>query len=319
MIKKTIFHTPEWKQIIEKTYGYEPVYLSKDNGMFPLFYIKTTLTNKLLSLPFSFAAGPVGDNEIMDALLTDAKKIYQEKKCNLLEIRMQNKLPEDLVSKHELKERFENYVSILDISKGADHIWNNMDRKHRNAVRKSEKDGIIVEEINSKEKLKTYFDLKTKLSAKKHGIPAEPMEFYNNMWDILASKNMVKIFYAKYAGKIIGGVILFLHKDEALYVSGAADEKYLSHQPYNALLWNAIKWCCENNYKIFNFGISSVKNEGLLAFKKKWGTENFKVPTYYYGDISEGGDKLLFKKIWSKIPVSISKIMGKHLVKQKGG
>ncbi|MCD6477001.1 MAG: peptidoglycan bridge formation glycyltransferase FemA/FemB family protein [Candidatus Aenigmarchaeota archaeon] len=316
-LNSTFFHTIEWKNVIEKTYGYKPKYftLYDDNeikAVFPLFHVKSFLTNKLLSLPFSFAAGPLYVSEkYLDKLIEYIIHSYN----NFLEIRTIRYLPQKIIVKYSLHEKFNNYVSLLDITHGFEFVWNNMSKKHRNAIRKSKKHGVIVSEVSSKDELKTYFNIKNKLSARKHGIPAEPLKYYYNLWDILSPSNKVKIFYAYYKGKVIGGIILFLHKDEVLYVSGASDEKYLYYQPYNALIWKAIKWSCENNYKKFNFGISSVNNTGLLEFKKRWGTNNFKIPTYYYGDVSNKESLEWFKAIWSKLPISLTKIFGKYLVR----
>ena len=60
----SIYHTPEWKNFLEKTFGYEPHYLfakdENDNiaGLLPLFDVKSKLTgNRLCSVPFSHMCG----------------------------------------------------------------------------------------------------------------------------------------------------------------------------------------------------------------------------------------------------------------------
>ena len=112
-------------------------------------------------------------------------------------------------------------------------------------------------------------------------------------------------------------MILFMFKDEVLYFSGAADEKYLYLKPYNLLIWEGIKFGCNNKYKIFNFGTSTDK--GLLDFKEKWGAESIQIPVYSTVKSEKTETYSRFTNIWKKIPVSVSKLIGPVLVKHKGG
>ncbi|MDD5416960.1 MAG: GNAT family N-acetyltransferase [Candidatus Aenigmarchaeota archaeon] len=316
----TIFHTIEWRNVIRDTFGYKPYYIvstneGTTNGCFPMFCVKSFIFGKrYISLPFSFAAGPIyTDVKFLKELLTEAKRVSKDSKY--LEIRTKDKIPVDIVKEFELNENTDTFMSVLELT-DIDTIWKEMDKKHRNAIRKAEKDGLKVRE-GTENDLRAYHRLKMRLSAKKYGIPSEPLLFYQKMWEEMHKKNLVKLFVAEYEGKIIGGIILLMHKDEILYFSGAADEKYLNVKPYNLLVWEAIKYSLKNRYKYFNFGTS--ENKGLLDFKESFGAKSVQIPVYSTSELGKAAGYGLFTKIWKRIPTRLSKFVGPFLVRHKGG
>ncbi|MBU4124298.1 MAG: GNAT family N-acetyltransferase, partial [Nanoarchaeota archaeon] len=315
-----IFHTIEWRNSIVNTFGYKPYYLlSRDDGSimgcFPMFCVNSFIFGKrFISLPFAFSGDPIYKNtKVLREMLVRSKEISKGSKY--LEIRMRQKLPDDIAKDYGLNENLETKLSILELT-NSDDAWDKMDKKHRNAIRKAEKDGLKVREGNEND-LRTYHSLKMKLSAKKYGIPSEPLCFYRNLWSLMYSKNMIKIFVAELEGKIIGGIILLMHKDEILYFSGAANENYLHLKPYNLLVWEAIKYSCKNKYKYFNFGTSD--NKGLLDFKESWGAKSVQIPVYSTIPSVKVSGYGTFIKIWKKLPTLITRLIGPFLVKQKGG
>lgn len=320
LANSNVFHTLEWRNVIQETYKFKPYYfMSVDDGStfgcLPMFAVDSFIFGRrFISLPFSFEADPLyKDKKVLKELLTKATEIAKDSKY--LEIRTREKLPADMVKDFGLNETMDTFLSVLELT-DTDTLWKEMDKKHRNAIRKAEKDGLKVREGNIDD-LREYHRLKMRLSAKKYGIPSEPLKFYYNLWGEMASKNMVKLFVAEFNNKVIGGIILLLYKGEVLYYSGAADEKYLHLKPYNLLVWEALKYSCKNRYKIFNFGTSEHK--GLLDFKESWGAKSVQIPVYSTSASGKAAGYGLFTKIWKKIPTRMSKYVGPFLVKQKGG
>jgi len=75
----TLYHTPEWKAFLEKTFGYESRYLFATDesgrliGMLPLFEVRSRLTgNRLCSVPFSHECGCLGNDIAGTALIEGA-------------------------------------------------------------------------------------------------------------------------------------------------------------------------------------------------------------------------------------------------------
>ena len=317
----TIFHTVGWKNIIQKTFGYKPHYLiSKKsdsiNGVFPMFQVNSFIFGKrFVSLPFAFSGDPLYDNEnTLIELLETAKERSAGSKY--LEIRTKKLLPKNIIEQFNLNETLETYLSILEL-KNRETVWNELSSKYRNNIRKARKNGLKIKELTNPRDLKTFYKLKVELSAKKYGIPCEPLYFYKNLWEEFSSENKIKIFFVEFENKIIAGVVLLMHKDVIYDFSSTADTNYLNLKPYYLLIWEAIKYGCENNYKYFNFGTSMHK--GLLDFKEGWGAKSFKIPIYSTEKVKQTETYSIFTKIWKKIPICLSKDIGAVLVRHKGG
>ena len=308
----TIFHTPEWKQFLEKTFGYKSEYLfAKDesgniSGFLPLFYIKSKLTgNRLCSVPFSHICGPLGTKDVSADLLEEAILLFQKSNVNTLEIR--GTLGD---------ERFMTINSFsthtLELSSNPEDVWLKLHKGSvRRAIKKAEKSGVTVETTRDLDDWKKFYEVNA--VTKQHlGVPCHPWKFFKNMFDILG--NQASLYVSKYNGEIIGGGIMLYFKDAVTYGYGAADPNYLNLCPYNAFLWKSIEDACIKGYNIYDFGRTSYSNTGLIEFKKRWGTVETKL---YYSNypaksnsLSENRESTKYKlasKIIDEMPLLIYK------------
>ncbi|MCO5383597.1 MAG: GNAT family N-acetyltransferase [Methanosarcina barkeri] len=273
----TIYHTPEWKQFLEKTFGYKSEYLfAKDKsgniaGFLPLFYIKSKLTgNRLCSVPFSHICGPLGTKEASTDLLEEAIRLFQKSNLNTLEIRGTID-DERFVSLNS----FSTYT--LELSSKPDEVWPKLNKGSvRWAVKKAEKSGVTAETTRDTGDLKEFYEINA-VTKKDLGVPCHPWKFFKNIFDILG--NHVSLYVSKSNGEIIGGGIMVYFKDTVLYGYGASNPNYLNLHPYNSFIWKSIEDACVKGYNIYDFGRSSYSNTGLIDFKKRWGTVETKL--YY--------------------------------------
>ena len=130
----TIFHTLEWKRIIEKTFKYKSHYMLSKNefvdGALSLFQVNSFIFGKrLIGLPFAFSAGPLYENQnILTELLQNAK--HKSIGLKYLEIRSKRLLPKPIIEQFGLNENLENHLSVLELGT-EESVWKNMDRKRR--------------------------------------------------------------------------------------------------------------------------------------------------------------------------------------------
>jgi lipid II:glycine glycyltransferase (peptidoglycan interpeptide bridge formation enzyme) len=97
-----------------------------------------------------------------------------------------------------------------------------------------------------------------------------------------------------------------------------AKDEFLRLRPHNALVWHAIKWAINNNFKQFSFGFTYPQRESLLRFKEKWGGVSDMTNHYYFlvkdCEIPQFEKKYnsfsLAKKIYRKLPLSVVGITG---------
>ncbi|MDD3874246.1 MAG: hypothetical protein PHE01_08655, partial [Methanosarcina sp.] len=138
----TIYHTPEWKQFLEKTFNYSSYYLfGKDEcgsitGFLPLFYIKSKITgNRFTSMTFSHSCGPIGDDTSCNQLIKEAVEIFRKSDAKFIEIK-------DNVNDRSFQKQNLFSTYILDVSKDIDELWSNLSSNARRATRNSKKNGL---------------------------------------------------------------------------------------------------------------------------------------------------------------------------------
>jgi len=276
----TLYHTPEWKIFLEKTFSYEPRYLFATDesgqliGMLPLFVIKSRLTgNRLCSVPFSHECGCLGDDIVCSALIDRAVALRNEYHIQKIEIR-------NAVESPLFQEKNAFCTHILELSKNPEETWKRLDKSSaRWAVRKAEKLGVSVESSTNIEGLKEFYEINC-LTKQNLGVPCHPWKFFKNLFSIL--DGYVRMYLSRHEGSTIAGGVIECYKGRVLYGYGAADPNQLDLHPYNAFLWKSIEDACINGCRTYDFGRTSYDNTGLIQFKKKWGTQERKLYYSYY-------------------------------------
>jgi len=319
----TIYHTPEWKEFIERTFDFDPKYYFAKNehdeliGVAPFFKINSRLTgNRLVSLPFSHFCGPLGSVDATSALLSHAQSAQQKMKCSTIEIRSLKKIP-----KFAVNENFSTF--ILKLSPQIEEVWNGLDRGSvRWAVKKSESSGVNVEITNDIESIKEFFELNC-LTKRDIGVPGHPWMYFKNLFTYV--KPYVTLYSAKFKGKIIAGGIMERYNGRVIYGYGAADPDHLNLHPYNAFIWKSIEDACRDGFISYDFGRTSQDNVGLIQFKKRWNAQEIKL---YYNNQPEpkrlnitDRDSLIFKlgnKVIRRIPMPTYKVFSKVIFSHLG-
>lgn len=271
----TLYHTPNWKHFLEKTFGFKSEYLFAQDesgnlaGFLPLFYIKSRITgNRLCSVPFSHTCGLLGTEDASKELLEEAINLFQKSNFDSLEIR-------GTINDERFVNRNSYSTYILELSPNPDDVWLKLNKGSvRRAVNKAEKAGITVETTRDQKDLKEFYEINA-VNKKDLGVPCHPWKFFKNMFDILG--NHASLYVSKYNGEIIGGGVMEYFKNTVTYGYGASNPNFLNLYPYNAFIWKSIVDACVEGYNFYDFGRVSYSNNGLIDFKKRWGTVETKL------------------------------------------
>ncbi len=274
-VPSTVYHTPQWKQLMEKVFNYTPFYLfalgehDEIVGFLPLFKMKGLLSaSRLCSVPFSHSCGPLGTMEAKDLLLSGATKLTNEGEDEYLEIR-------DSIGSTLFKEYNAFSTFYLDLDLDPLNVWKKLDKGSvRWAIKKAEKQGVLVETTRDIESIKKFYELNC-LTKRAIGVPCHPWLFFKTLFDLFGEN--VQLYLAKKGVNVIGGGIFLYHGEQVLYGYGATNPEHLKDYPYNAFLWCSIKDACEMGYRYFDFGRTSYADTGLSQFKKHWGTTEKKL------------------------------------------
>jgi len=278
--KATIYHTPEWKAVLESAFGYDSKYIflvddnEKVTGELPLFYVKSKLFGShVSSLPFSHSCGYVGNESHSNEALDKAIQISEAAKSKYLEIR-------DVSNNLRFREVGSFYTHVLELSSKPEQVWSKLDKGSvRWAVKKSKQMGTTVSCSRNIEDLKEFYELNC-MTKKDLGVPCHPWKFFKALFANLGES--VSLYIVKYKGDTIAGGIMEYFKDTVLYGYGAANPKYMGVHPYNAFIWASIEDACSRGFSRFDFGRSSDNESGLRNFKKRWGTTEIDLKYSYH-------------------------------------
>jgi lipid II:glycine glycyltransferase (peptidoglycan interpeptide bridge formation enzyme) len=323
----TIFHTSAWIRVIHESYGYTSYFYVLENeagqikAAIPCYLVRSRLTGKrLVSLPFSDYCWPLGHDLTDIKLLLDAlKEQVDSKVASYLEIRGWQ--GEEDPTQLGLAKRDYHLIYLLDLESGCDIAMTRMHQSVRRGIKQAEKRGVTVRITRDEADLDSFYRINV-ATRKKLGVFPQPYSFFKSLFRNVISKDLGFMMLAEWEGKIIAGVVFLTYKNTIYYKFNASDEKHLQKRPNHLAIWHAVRYACDNNFKHCDFGRCSPEEEGLRTFKSRWGTEEIKVPYYYYPAIkgfttvSESSTKYRMMRLFSHtVPKFLFRMVGSFMYK----
>ncbi len=275
----TLYHTPEWKTFLERTFGYPPhsLFAADDRGeligLLPLCAVRSRLTgDRLCSVPFSHESGCLGEPIVCRALLGEAIELADRLRIGRIEVR-------DSVCHEDFRGVSEYSTYILDLAADPEETWARVHRGARRAVRKSARYGVTVTTSTEIEDLRAFYEL-NRINKRNLGVPCHPWVFFENLFSCMGDS--VRLYLSHYEGRIVAGGIMEYYKDRIVYGYGAADPGSLHVHPYYAFIWKSIEDGCTRGYRSYDFGRVFNADAGLIRFKARWGTSPKPLCSSYY-------------------------------------
>jgi len=326
----TVFHLSAWARVLQKTYGYTPYYFILENSDkeikagCPFFLIKSWFTGtRLVCLPFTDVCFPLASSdEDIESLFSTVMEKAKGEKADYVEVR--SPYPNAFLASLQFENRSYYKLFRLDLHQGTNSLWKGLQRSVRYRTRQAEKANLEIENSETEKGMRVFYHLNL-ATRKKHGVPPQPYNFFENIWQELILNRLAFVWLAKYQSIPIAGGVFFVYKDTIYDKFSASDSSYLRYHPNHLLLWHAIQYGCQNGFKHFDFGRTSPDNPGLVSFKRHWGTEGIDLPYYYWptvkGASSTEHRSLKYRMITSvlrRTPTTISRLSGELLYKHLG-
>lgn len=329
--KNTFYYQKAWLDLITNLYGYSLIPLTATDsagcitGFLPVCLMKSPLTGRrLVSLPFSDLCPLLArDENSAGELIDQALRLARQEKVRYMELR--TGVNEPLARRSELVEANLYVRWVMSLSPDPDAIWSQLRKPVQHQVKKSQKLGVHIRRAQNREEVAQYYRLHLQTRSKKHGMPAQPQQYFYGLWDSFAGNGGMHLLLAEYQERVIAGMILLSSGTTIRYAYGASDEQYLRLAPNNLLMWTAISLGCSLGFSTFDLGRTACDNEGLMEFKRRWGATKEPIPYYYYPDASglaatsETSWKYrLLTSLWRRLPLSVAATLGGHLYKHLG-
>jgi CelD/BcsL family acetyltransferase involved in cellulose biosynthesis len=318
--ESSFFHMSAWARVLHRTYGHAPLYFcqvseQKLRTLLPIMEVSSIVSGRRgVSLPFSDFCAPLGDESEESKPLYDAAVAYgRERKWRYLECRNYS---QDWSGDSVASVGFHGHV--IELTGGEEALFNQLDSAVRRGIRKAEKEGLRVEFSTQPEAIKEFFVLHCR-TRKRHGLPPQPMAFFENIARYILGTNQGFVATARTGERAIGAFVVFHSKDEAIYKFGASDSAYQQLRPNNLLMWEVIKRCAAKGMGRLHLGRTSVTNEGLRRFKLGFGAREVRIEYRKY-DFSRnafvGGEDRAegwFNRVFRCLPVGLLRLTGEVL------
>lgn len=283
----TIYHTSQWKMLINKAYGHSPIYLIIEDddrrirAGLPLFKVENKfIRNKLSTLPCAQSCNPLLSNILEYYLFEDFIRTYlEDKKNGFYELKTDEKF---ILLNPASASRTSDYSTyLLDLCRPLDMILRSFHQSCvQRAIKRAYKSDIKIIYAKSLSDVKKFYHLYLKMRIN-YGLLPQPYKFFSQMWEIMSEKDYIEILLAEYRGRAVSSILILKYKDTVTYEYGATEPGMFYLKPSHLLLWEAIKKAKNQNYKIFDFGRTSNSNSGLAEFKMRWGTSANRLIYYY--------------------------------------
>jgi FemAB-related protein (PEP-CTERM system-associated) len=315
----THYHLSGWGRVIQKTYGQRALYMLAEEagtirGILPLIVMKSFLRGRsLTSLPFLDYGGICAEDAYAKKQLLAAALSYgEQERIQLLDLRHQSRSGLDL---HQFAKKV---TLILPLEHDPDRMWKTLHAKVKNQIRKAMKSSLTVQWCGL-EGLKDFYHIYA-TNMRDLGSPAHSRYFFQAILEEFTSTKLVLVLLNS---QVIGGGVCLFFRDTILVPWASSLRTFFPYCPNNLLYWEAMRVACERGYRQFDFGRSSY-GSGTYHFKKQWGAVERPLCWEYWAKTqhaqpiiqTEDARYNMVVRLWQKIPVPLTKLLGPFIRKQ---
>jgi serine/alanine adding enzyme len=311
---------PAWLCVLAQALGHIPYCLEavegdQIRGLLPLAHVRSLLFGRfLVSLPYLNYGGVLADDDQAVRLLIDrAVQLADQLRVRYLELRH-----EAAIDHPALTHRLNSKVHMrLPLPRGAEELWNGLDAKVRNQVRKGQKSGLTVA-WGGEELLAEFYAIFSH-NMRDLGTPVYSRRLFQAILRQFPDRAELCVVRADHQA---AGAALLLHGWGITEVPSASTLRRYNSTCANMLLyWHLLERALQRNQALFDFGRSSA-DSNTSRFKKQWGALPFPATWQYrvrqgsVGEMRPDNPRYQrFIRLWQRLPVSLTRLLGPLIVR----
>jgi len=312
-------HLSGWRDVMRETYNYETRYImaqEKDRivGVMPFFKVPSILTGRrAMTMP----GGICANNDSITSKLID-QAVQTVEADGIHKTFLQDSRSEPPPNWHTES----NHVYwVVDLDQSEEDLWKRLDGNIRRQVRKARKNELTVNIDRSGELVKPFYDVFSRFTHQA-GTPVFGLQFLENI--INAFPNGFNIAVVWFKEQPIAGYFQLEMNDTIYGMWGAALPETLKLRPAYLALWEIMRNAIEHGYAFLDMGRSPAESNAS-KFKGQWGgvshpifqtiinNDDKKAVRSVTGQVQSNDQFQLFIKIWPKLPLSITRLLGPKL------
>lgn len=259
------YHEWAWRTVFRRSFGHDCFYLiarraaGELEGILPLVEVKGLLFGRMLtSLPFVNYGGMVASSEaVAHELIDSAIELARQRGCDHIELRHTRRQFADLPCKQHkvaMQLRLEP------------NMWDRIDRKVRNQIRKAQKSGLTAE-IGGAEALSDFYAVFAR-NMRDLGTPVYARRFFEEV--LRAFPDRARALIVRLEGKAVAAAVSYRTGATMEVPWASSIRDYNALCPNHILYWKVIESALADGCEILDFG-RSTPDEGTYKFKEQWG------------------------------------------------
>jgi serine/alanine adding enzyme len=329
----TLYQLSGWRNVIERSYGHKTYYLAarggtrkKVLGILPLVHLKHFFFgNRLVSLPFVDYGGILSDGrEAERALLQESIRLAEAFGAGAVELRNPSPTPDpdfDLLPKNRsmiTHMKSHKVRMLLPLQGSSEALMKSFKSKLRSQIKKSIRDGLVVRK-GGLDLLDDFYSVFAH-NMRDLGSPVHAKAILRNVLEVFHDRAFAVVVYMD--GISIAAGIMIGFGDTMANPWASFRKEFKKLNPNMLLYWSMLEHASDNGYACFDFG-RSTPEEGTYNFKRQWGAEPVPLHWHYIALNGKAGagspaKDIAFEyasRIWKKLPVSMTCILGPRLRK----
>ena len=310
------YHAFDWQEVFSRAFGHESVYLiarrgGEVTGVLPIVQIKSLLFGRTLtSLPFLNYGGVLADSDdTAHALVEASLREARARRCGHVELRhVAAQFPELPSKQHKVSMR-------LPLGPG---LWDRLDRKVRNQIRKAEKSGLTVERGGA-ELVGDFYSVFAR-NMRDLGTPVYSRRLFDEVFRVFPERTTLHV--VRLDGRPVAAGVTYRTAKMTQLPWASSIRDYNTLCPNTLLYWDAIQYAADAHCEVFDMG-RSTPNEGTFKFKQQWGASPVQLHWEYQlqaehdlPNVSPANPKFhLAIALWQKLPLAITRHVGPMIVR----
>jgi FemAB-related protein (PEP-CTERM system-associated) len=310
------YHMWGWRDVFHNAFGHESIYLSARDGgeivgILPLVHIDSRLFGRsLTSLPFLNYGGVVADcDEVAEALVASAGEVARQRRCPHVELRhVDRRIARLPVKQHKV-------AMILRLVPA---VWDSLDRKVRNQVRKAQKSGLTVD-VGGLDLVDDFYAVFTR-NMRDLGTPVYGRQLFEEVLRTFPERTALHV--VRLEGRPVAAGLTYRTNGTVEVPWASSVRDYNSLCPNHLLYWSVIERALEQGCDTLDFG-RSTPGEGTFKFKEQWGAQPVALHWEYelldgaaVPNVSPSNPKYrLMIEAWKRLPVPVATILGPRIVR----
>jgi len=286
----TFYHQPEWALCLGDIYRLRLDYYSARRegelrGLLAVAEIPPLVgPRRFVSLPFSYAAGPLAHDPAAAAALSEAVlERARERGVRRIELKSRGEHPAP--AGFQRASRYATYE--IPTEQGESAVWARLHAgSTQRSIKKGQKAGVVV---------RRGFFVEGCRQLQRQGLAQVYLAFTSS-------------------GAPAAAITVWKGPRSWIYAFGASDPAHLEHRPNHVLLWTAIQDAIAAGLR-FDMGRAAPEQEGLVEFKRRWGGQAFPL-AYDYWPTPAGlnvaardrGSMAAVAAVWSRLPAGIARV-----------